>query len=85
MEPIVILIGAGALGGVVRTVLGYLSEKEDGEGFSVKKLTKSLLRSVIGGAVLGYWLQLDVKGVFFAAFSADVGSKAVWDIINNHK
>lgn len=81
MEAIWLIILAGIVGGAARSVLGFLSEAEPNEKFSWTKFGKTLARAVIGGAILGYWLALDFKAVFFAAFFSDVGSKAVWDII----
>jgi len=81
IEPLAIIILAGALGGLVRCILGFLGEREPGEPFSFKKFAKTLARAVIGGAILAYWLEIDFKGAFFAAFRADVATKNVWDII----
>jgi len=81
INPIILLILAGALGGLCRSILGWLGEREPDEPFSVKKCIKSILRATIGGAILGYWLGLDPKGTFFAAFAADLSSKNVWDLM----
>jgi len=85
MEPLVMAILAGALGGLFRSILGFLGEREPEESFDLKKCVKSILRAVIGGAILGYWLQLDFKSVFFASFMADVATKNVWDLIKPKK
>lgn len=81
MEEILLVILAGVLGGAARSVLGFLGEAEPDESFSYKKAVKSILRAVIGGAILAYFLALDPKGTFFAAFMADLASKNVWDLI----
>ena len=81
LEEIWLVVLAGVLGGIVRSVLGFLSEAEPNEKFSWTKLGKTLARAIIGGAVLGYWLALDFKAVFFASFASDVAAHNVWDII----
>jgi len=81
MDPVVIVLLAGALGAALRCVLGYLGEAEEKEGFDAKKLAKTLARGIVGGVILVYFLSLDPKAAFFTAFLADVASKNVWDII----
>lgn len=85
LEEIWLVILAGVLGGATRSIFGFLGEAEPDESFSVKKAVKSILRATIGGGVLAYFLALDPKGTFFAAFVTDFTSKAVWDIIQAKK
>jgi len=79
------IILAGALGGLFRSILGFLGEREPEEPFDPKKCVKSILRATIGGAILGYSLELDPKSVFFVSFTVDVASKNVWDLIKLKK
>ena len=81
MQEIALVLLAGILGGVLRTILGFLGESEPDEKFSLVKAGKTLLRAVIGGGILAYFLNLDPKAVFFAAFLSDVATKNVWDVI----
>ena len=85
MEAIWVIILAGILGGGARSILGFLGEAEPDESFSYKKAVKSILRATIGGGILAYFLTLDPKGTFFAAFTVDFASKNVWDIIQEKK
>lgn len=85
MEEILLVILAGVLGGIARAVLGFLGESEPKEKFDWTKATKTLARAVIGGAILAYWLALDFKATFFAAFMADIAAKNVWDLIQEHR
>ncbi len=82
LEAIWLVILGGILGGAFRVVLGFLGEAEPNESFSWVKAIKSLLRAVMGGAILVYILDIpDPKAAFGFAFMSDVASKNVWDII----
>lgn len=49
IEPIIILIAIGAVGGIIRTYLGYETQSDTGEAFNYNKALKSVIR----GALLG--------------------------------
>ena len=49
MEPIILLLVIGAIGGIVRTYLGYETQSDEGEVFDYNKAAKSIIR----GALLG--------------------------------
>ncbi len=49
IEPIIILLAIGAVGGVIRTYLGYNTQSDKNEPFNYNKALKSVIR----GALLG--------------------------------
>lgn len=74
------IIIAGALGGIIRAVFGWAS-KDEIEPIDKVKLLKSVIRALIGGAILGYGListlpeapgWLTLISTFFAAIGTDV-------------
>ncbi|MHA1470389.1 MAG: hypothetical protein ACTSSP_07490 [Candidatus Asgardarchaeia archaeon] len=82
MDPMIYIwiIIAGALGGAVRSLLGWAS-KDEYEPFNKIKFLKSVIRAVIGGAIFGYSVIstlpevpgfLTMVGTFFAAIGTDV-------------
>jgi hypothetical protein len=85
VEAIFLVVVAGVLGGLFRAVLGFLGEADPGEEFSPAKAARSILRAVIGGGILAYFLGLDPKATFFAAFASDIGLKNLTDMIRNRR
>lgn len=86
MEAIVILVLVGALGGLVRAILGYNVQSETGEKFDWFKLIKSTLRAAIAGSFLVY-STVDITpdigtkvyiGAFFTSMGADVFLKEIY-------
>jgi fluoride ion exporter CrcB/FEX len=89
MEPIIILLFVGALGGVVRAFLGYQVQSEKDEKFNVIKLASSVLRAMIAGSLLVY-NTTDVAsihgtqtyvGAFFTSIGADVFLKELYGTV----
>jgi len=70
-----ILAAGAALGGVIRSIFGYLNNS-DTEDFDWEKLAKSIMRGAIGGFIVGIVLN---TGTFETAIaygiSADVALK----------
>jgi fluoride ion exporter CrcB/FEX len=87
MESVFIVLLIGAFGGVVRSLLGYKYQAEEGEKFSWEKFIKSVVRAAIGGAFIVYttvWLTAtEVNSqtyilAFFASVGADVITKELY-------
>jgi hypothetical protein len=90
VEPILILVGVGAVGGIVRSIIGYLTLAEAGETYSWKKLVSSILRAAIAGGAVVY-MTTDVStvptisiyiGAFFSSIGADVLLKELYGAVN---
>jgi len=83
MEPILILLIVGALGGLLRSFLGYNTQADDKESFDYMKMLKSMVRaSLVGAAVVMVLMKPDTvtdtsfyAGAFFMAIGADILSK----------
>jgi len=84
IEPIVILLLVGALGGIVRSVLGYNTQSDEGESFNYMKMFQSILRAALVGSFLVYsTIELTGETVttatyvlaFFTAIGADILTK----------
>lgn len=83
MEPILVLLIVGALGGLIRCFLGYETQADDGETFNYMKMLKSLVRaSILGASVVMVLMKPDTImdtqfyiGAFMIAIGADVISK----------
>lgn len=89
MEPIIILVLVGALGGITRAFLGFQVQSEEGEKFNWMKLTTSVLRAAIAGSLLVY-NTVDVAaavgakmyiGAFFTSVGADVFLKELYGTV----
>ena len=91
MDSLLVVVVAAVLGSITRIVFGYLGEgAPEGEPFMWRKAAKSLLRGVIGGAVIGLYCMytnviVDPIGVFLATFtgaiSVDVVIKNIGDAV----
>lgn len=86
MEAIVILVLIGALGGLIRAILGYNVQSDAGEKFDWFKLIRSMLRAAIAGSLLVY-NTIDITpdigtkiyiGAFFTSMGADVFLKEIY-------
>lgn len=84
MEPLLIVLGIGALGGAIRSILGYEVQSDAAEAFSYIKFGKSVVRAAIVGAsvVLAATelTQSDITSqtyilAFFTAVGSDVLTK----------
>ena len=84
MEPIIIVLIIGAIGGAVRSILGYETQSEDVENFNYMKFGKSVVRASIVGASLVMAATALTSGeitnqtyilAFFTAVGADVLAK----------
>jgi len=77
LSEFIIILAAAILGSVVRVIFGFLGEAEPNEDFSWKKALRSIVRGVIGGAVIGvycFYTQLITNplGVFLATFTGAI-------------
>ncbi|MCL6577985.1 MAG: hypothetical protein K6T73_01180 [Candidatus Bathyarchaeota archaeon] len=86
MEPILILVLVGALGGAIRSILGFSTQSDVGESFNWLKLIKSVVRAAVAGSFLVY-STVDVSssvgikmyiGAFFTSMGADVFLKEMY-------
>lgn len=84
IEPIIILLAIGAVGGVFRAILGYEQQSDEGESFDYLKLGKSVVRAAVIGAFIVFGSTAITQGeittstyimAFFAAIGADVIAK----------
>ena len=64
----ILTILAGAIAGVLRSIIGYI---ESGEPFNMKLFLYTLLRTSILGASIGYGLNQEFINVFFQVYFAD--------------
>ena len=91
MEPILVLLIVGALGGLVRSFLGYNAQAEENESFNYMKMLKSMLRaSLVGAALVMVLMKPDTVadtafyvGAFFMAIGADILSKEGYTTAKN--
>lgn len=76
-KQLLIVVLVGALGGMVRSILGYFTQSDEGENFNWKKFMFSVLRASIGGSFLVY-STIDLSninfGTYFVAFFNSVGA-----------
>jgi fluoride ion exporter CrcB/FEX len=81
MEPLIILLVVGAIGGIVRSIIGYEAQSDIDERFDYKKALKSVIRA----AVIGSFIVIGTTSLtnseittatyitaFFIAMGADV-------------
>jgi len=78
VEPIIILLGVGAVGGMVRSVLGYSQQANPGEAFDWAKFGRSTLRAAILGASVVMGISIGTgtaitTATFITAFFLSVG------------
>jgi len=94
VNELLAIVLAAVLGSVARVIFGYLGEAEPGEPFIWGKALRSIVRGVIGGAVVGaycYYTKVitDPVGVFLATFfssiSLDLLMKNVSDSLRSKK
>ena len=84
MEPLIILLAIGAIGGIIRTYLGYETQSDADEGFNYGKAAKSIVRAAVIGASLVMGITVATNGeitnqtyimAFFLSVGADVMAK----------
>ena len=84
IEPIIILLAIGAVGGIIRAVLGYEQQADEGESFDYLKMAKSVVRAAVIGAFVVFGSTAVTQGelttstyimAFFIAVGADVIAK----------
>jgi hypothetical protein len=76
IETILILLVVGAVGGAVRSILGYETQAEEGEKFDWLKFAKSVVRASIAGSALVYYtigLENIESKTYVTAFFLSVG------------
>lgn len=78
MDPIFIILGAGILGGLVRSLVGWAAHAETNEDVDAMKTLKSVIRASATGLIVAYTLQLDPMATFFAAGFGDVVLKEAY-------
>lgn len=89
MEPILILVLVGASGGLIRSLIGFMNQADEGEKFNWKKLVASVLRASIAGSLLVYQTvevteSIEVGtyiGAFFTSMGADVFLKEIYGTV----
>jgi len=87
MNPILILIFVGCMGGVVRSVLGYTIK--EGSKFNMLKFTKSVIRAALAGGAVAFAVSSNPENIntttyilaFFTAIGADVSLKESYKAI----
>jgi len=90
-DPIVILVVVGAIGGLVRSLLGFSQQADANETFSAKKLIASILRAAIAGSFLVYsTLEIPADpsakfylSAFFLSIGAEVALKELYGAAKN--
>lgn len=89
MEAILTLLLIGAIGGAIRSIIGYEWQSDEGEAFNLLKFLKSVVRAGIGGAgvVYGFAMTTNVPInsaflalAFFTSMGVDVISKEAYSI-----
>lgn len=88
MEPLIALLLVGALGGVVRSILGYKTDAPPEESFDWGKFLKSVLRASIAGSAIVY-STVPLENIttatyvtaFFVAVGADVLVKDAFEAV----
>lgn len=94
IEPIVLLLIIGAFGGIVRSILGYNTQSDEGESFNYMKAFQSVLRAAIVGAFVVYsTIQLTGEPIttavyvlaFFTAIGSDILTKEGLTTLMNPK
>jgi len=92
MEPILILLAIGAVGGIVRAILGYETQSDEGEQFNYMKAGKSVVRAALIGtvAVIGIVQATGTEintatyiSAFFLAIGTDVLTKEGFGTLKN--
>ena len=92
MQPIIIVVLIGALGGLVRAFLGYKVQSDTNEKFDWIKMLKSMIRAAIAGAIIVY-NTVDVSnpsvnlyiGAFFTSVGGEVIMKELYGTVINKK
>lgn len=94
MEAIMILVLIGALGGLIRAILGYNVQSDAGEKFNWFKLVRSMIRAAVAGSLLVY-NTIDITpegigtkiyiGAFFTSMGADVFLKEIYGTLTTKK
>ena len=51
MDQILILLLIGAFGGLIRSILGFKNQSDDGESFNIIKTLKSVIRASLAGSM----------------------------------
>ena len=79
MEPIFILLGIGALGGVLRSFLGYETQSDAVETFNYRKAAKSVVRAALVGATVAMGSTVltgseVTSAIYIMAFFSSIGS-----------
>lgn len=91
IDPIIILLIIGAFGGMVRSILGYETQADEGEQFDIMKAAKSIIRGAIGGTVVVMGMATIFNSpittttyitAFLAAVGADVIMKELYGTVN---
>jgi hypothetical protein len=82
IDPIIIIIAIGALGGVVRCLLGYSEQSDPGEAFDYVKLAKSVARAAIAGAAVVYGISSATgseitTATYISAFFVAIGVEVI--------
>ena len=90
MEPILILLAIGAIGGVIRTFLGYETQSDAGEAFDYWKAAKSMIRGALLGTSLVMGATYLMNGTIttqtyvlalFVAIGTDVIAKEGYGVV----
>jgi len=67
---------AGAIGGAVRTILGYFTNSDEGESFDYAKMAKTVITAAIAGWAVGAALPetTDFLTAFLTAAGVGIGT-----------
>ena len=80
MQPIIIVVIIGAIGGLVRAFLGYKVQSDANEKFDWIKMVKSMIRAAIAGALIVY-NTVDISNpsiqLYIGAFFTSVGGEVI--------
>jgi fluoride ion exporter CrcB/FEX len=69
-----ILLGvAGAIGGAIRSFLGYQTQSDFDEGFDYMKMAQSIARAAVVGFAAGYMLPPETDFVMALLIATGVG------------
>ena len=79
VEPILVILVIGAVGGIVRAVLGYQQQSDEKETFNYVKAGKSMVRAAVIGAFLVFGSTAVTgteinTGTYIMAFFLSVGA-----------
>lgn len=86
IDPILIAIALAAIGGAIRSILGYEWQSDVGESFDALKFFKSIIRASIAGGFIGFYVIQSIEtpnmaayvSIMFLAVGADVMLKEVY-------